>query len=429
MEEQADQHGATVTAPDPWVDVLPERARLLHIGLPKTGTTALQLAAGRARSELLAHGVRYPGRADNHREAVSALMGRELGWHARGGYRPPLRLWKRLMAEVEHDQQRRIWISHEFASECDDEMAQRFVDSIGPRLHVVVTLRGFADLLGSSWQQYVKSGYRHPFDRWLRRILSDPPHPRTTPTFYRRNDQAAIVNRWTRLAGAENVTVVIGDKARPNLLTDAFCDLLGIPRGMLVAPKTGLAANRGMSMAEAEVLRGFNHAIRGNEIDWRDYAAMIRNGAVARLLQSRVPTPEEGKMVLPRWAADRALAKAEEYARAVEASGARVVGDLETLYAPVATLRRRRRRPVEQVPTEIAVQSLAGMMSASMGRGADFNLSETDEKNARLRLLASERGRRILRATSRSAPISTPDLVAVLGVRAYLWARSVAGRD
>lgn len=413
----------------PLVDVLPERTRLLHIGLPKTGTTALQLAAGRARAQLLDHGVRYPGRADNHREAVSALMGRELGWHGRGGYRPPIRLWNRLMAEVEREDQRRIWISHEFASESDDVTAQRFVNSIGPRLHVVITLRGFADLLGSSWQQYVKSGYRHSFDRWLRRILSDPPDPRTTPTFYRRNDQAAIVRRWAGLAGSENVTVVIGDKSHPSLLTDAFCDLLGLPRGMLVAPKTGLAANRGMSLAEAEVLRGFNQAIRGNGIDWRDYAAMIRNGAVARLLQSRVPTPEEGRMVLPRWAADRALAKATGYAEAIEASGVRIIGDLETLYAPVATHRRRRRRPVEQVPTEVAVETLAGMMSASMGRGAAFDLSEADEKNARLRLLASERGRRILRATSRSAPISTPDLFAVLGVRAYLWARSAVGRD
>ena len=55
---------------------LPERSRLLHIGLMKTGTTAVQRAANARRPMLLRHGVRYPGTLYNHRQAALALMNR-----------------------------------------------------------------------------------------------------------------------------------------------------------------------------------------------------------------------------------------------------------------------------------------------------------------------------------------------------------------
>ena len=48
---------------------LPPRTRLFHIGIPKSGTTSLQVAAAAKRSELLRQGVLYPGVKVNQRGA------------------------------------------------------------------------------------------------------------------------------------------------------------------------------------------------------------------------------------------------------------------------------------------------------------------------------------------------------------------------
>ncbi|MCW2746978.1 MAG: hypothetical protein JWP10_120, partial [Nocardioidaceae bacterium] len=87
---------------DSAVTALPERARLLHIGLPKTGTTALQAAASASRPLLLDHGVRYPGKNYNHRFESSGLLGRRFGSVMLGGGKEPQReQWDEMMAEIE----------------------------------------------------------------------------------------------------------------------------------------------------------------------------------------------------------------------------------------------------------------------------------------------------------------------------------------
>ena len=49
----------------PQPSALPDGSRLLHIGLPKTGTTALQASFHAARAELDKRGVSYVSRGAN----------------------------------------------------------------------------------------------------------------------------------------------------------------------------------------------------------------------------------------------------------------------------------------------------------------------------------------------------------------------------
>ena len=128
---------------------LPERSRLLHIGLMKTGTTALQRAASARRQTLLRHGVRYPGRLYNHRQAALALMNRG------SRFARDERLadaWDALLDEIDQESDRKIWISNEFICGCDDRAAVQFLADLGARTHVVVTLRSVAATLPSLWQ-------------------------------------------------------------------------------------------------------------------------------------------------------------------------------------------------------------------------------------------------------------------------------------
>jgi hypothetical protein len=386
---------------------LPAGARLLHIGLPKTGTTALQATAQARRTDLLAAGVRYPGGGMNHREAVSALMGRRWGWIGPGATVPPMRHWERLITEVRAETARRVWISHEFASEADDEAVARFVSELGDQLQVVVTLRPFAAVLASSWQQYLKGGTTHTFERWLKAVLAEPPEQKVTPSFHLRNDQAGVVRRWAAAAGADHVSAVVVDKARPTQLTDAFEALLDLPPGFLVDSSLGgLQANRSMSLPESELMRQVNRAIKGRGVEWGEYEALLREGGIARLLQSRTPAADEPSLQLPRWAAERASALGRRYADGIAASGVRVVGDLEVLAAPVSGVGTRPPKP-DSVPVDAAAALVVGTLSAALGRGAFLDdptepaLRDRPVGEARTRELVGEVGARLRRAAGR----------------------------
>ena len=403
---------------------LPPQARLLHIGLPKTGTTALQSTAQARRADLLELGVRYPGGGLNHREAVSSLMGRRWGWIGPGAAVPPMRHWDRLIREVEGDETRRVWISHEFASESDDETAARFVDALGERIHVVVTLRPFGAMLTSSWQQYLKGGTTHTFEYWLRSVLADPPKRTVTPSFHRRNDQAEVVRRWAAAAGQEHVTVVVVDKTAPTRLTDAFEAMLELPPGFLVDDSLGgLQGNRAFSREEAELMRQVNLAVKGQPVDWQEYERLLREGGIARLLGSRTPAPDEHRLQLPRWAADRATERGQRYAAEVAASGVRVVGDLEALAVPAEGTDEPDQAPTH-VSLEVATAMVVGTVSAGLGRGAFFGDQQASPpppppgprartvKDMRTRELVGEVGARVGRMVKRTVrpprPAPTP---------------------
>ena len=374
---------------------LPPGSRLLHIGLPKTGTTTLQRGAAVNRTELLEHGVCYPGRGFNHRDAVAALMQRPLGWRDNGATLHGMQKWRQLIDEVrQFDSARRsvptaaadrAFISHEFICESTDPQVERFAEELGPdRIHVAVTLRGFADLLPTNWQQFVKSGSTRTFDGWLKIVLNEKRAAKNAATFVRRNDQAAIIRRWTKIIGADRVSVVIADKRQPDFLINSFEDLLGLPRGTMASrPVGGYAANRGLSNAEVELVRRLNGVVREQGYDWRRYTDLIRHGVIARMPECRRPAVDEPSPVLPEWAAAKALARAGAYVSAIADSGCRVIGDLSLLTADVRTVPQA---PVpEQLPIDAVFQAVAGLISAADGRGPFFDQAADGVEGRRTR--------------------------------------------
>ena len=57
------------------VQLLPTGTRLVHIGHPKSGSTAIQAALARERARLPEHGVVYPGRDLRSARAGWAVLG------------------------------------------------------------------------------------------------------------------------------------------------------------------------------------------------------------------------------------------------------------------------------------------------------------------------------------------------------------------
>lgn len=377
--------------------MLPEGARLLHIGPMKTGTTALQAAARRRRRELLDHGLRYPGKRLNHRAEVGALFGwnvhqsqragpvsRKAGSSSNTGGVPPREKWDQLKAEIDADTTRRVLVTHEFISRATDRQARRIVDELDPdRVHVAITLRSPSAILPSLWVQGLKaSGQTEPFDDWVARIYGENAGQRMSSQFHRAHDQGKLVARWARIVGPEKVTVVVADKTRPNLLTDAFENLLGLPANELAHdPADQHSVNRSLTAVEAELFRRLNITLRDEGVDWNTYQRLDRNGAIRRLLDQRVPPADEPRLCLPAWAAKPARQEGERFAERIRQSGVRVIGDLDNLHAEPPAPEQVN---VDQLPIDIGVDALAGALIA--GQKAQTAAAK------RARKLANERG-------------------------------------
>ncbi len=187
-----------------------------------------------------------------------------------------------------------------------------------------------------------------------------------------------MVQRWADAAGADRVTVIVLDKARPELLFDTFEQLLVIQPGTLAAQELGgFASNRGLTVPEAELFLALNEIIRPNDVVWDDFQRLVRNGAVRRIMETR--DQGEEKPQLPPWAVKRAAEIGAGYADAITASGVRVVGDLSLLAEEVPP-RPHDDPPPTHIPVELAAQALAGMLSAATYRGPLFD--QRDERAA-----------------------------------------------
>ena len=152
----------------PPASAIPGDGVLLHIGVHKTGTTAIQAALADARPDLLAHGVRYPGKLQAQHRAALALLGRPWGWNSRGGSVMDRRHFDALVRRsTKHDG--RVVISSEFFCEAPEDKARETVEALGgsEKVTVVVTLRNLGKLLPSSWQQYLKYGLTTSYEKWL----------------------------------------------------------------------------------------------------------------------------------------------------------------------------------------------------------------------------------------------------------------------
>ena len=92
----------------------------------------------------------------------------------------------------------RVVISSESFVFAKGEALERIVYELGAdRMQAIFTLRPFAKMLSSSYQQYLKYGLAMPYEEWLENVFANPPCP-PSPNFWRRNDHALVIRAgWT----------------------------------------------------------------------------------------------------------------------------------------------------------------------------------------------------------------------------------------
>jgi hypothetical protein len=322
---------------------------------------------------MLEHGVRYPGRQLNHRLAVNAFMGRGFGWDTGGaaatGAPKPAR-WHELKREIEAETERHVWFGHEYASSSTDEQCARWVEELGPRLQVVITLRPFGNVLPSLWQESLKrNAGRQRYESWLSEVLQ--PKLIGSPERIVRHDHATLVRRWAQAAGPGRVTIVALDPADPGFLYRSFEDLLGLPAGLLQPNAGPRAGNRSFTVAEAELARRLNAATRKAGLEWINHEWLLFHGAIGQLLE-RAPEREEAQLRLPDWALALARAQEKLIVEEVQGSGVRVVGDVANLRSREPGCAYADPSAAKAVPIRAAVDAMVGLVSAASGRDRSF---------------------------------------------------------
>jgi hypothetical protein len=345
----------------PGTSPIPEGSILLHVGMHKTGTTAIQAVLTSLRPQLATLGVDYPTQEPGHHLPARAVLELRAPWR---GSAPDPRVWDEFVRLVDASTAPRRVISSERFSAADDDQVSRIATDLGPdRLHVVIGARHLALTGVSLWQQSLKRGKTDTLDQWLaERFLRTYDNP--IPRFWRLHDPGVVAERWASVLGPDRVSVIVVDEQDRDLLPAAFENLLALPPGTL-SSATVPVSNRSMTAAEAELSRLTNVALK-KQLKWSEYEAFARLGAMSRMTEQRRPDKDEQRIPVPGWMADMALGEGARVAATLTATGVNVIGDLGNLTKaiPAHRLTEVAVAPPTQVPVQAAVEAVAGAVLA-----------------------------------------------------------------
>lgn len=299
---------------------------IVHAGFPKTGTTSLQASLAQARVSLLEQGLLYPeSRGSAQHSAAWALTQKTFGWEGRGGYKTPEKDWVDLVNHVKATNET-VLLSSEFFSHTNEEQVAKFkADMNVTDTTIIFTMRSLAKILPSRYQQSLKKGNTWSYDEWLSDILQkDNPNPATLKF----GNYSNTIARWAQVFGADNIVVVVVDETSPNLIFDAFHEILRLkPQTLQKVEDKGL--NRSLTTEETVLLAALNQTFK-NEGNWKEYVRFVRNQIVKSW--SGIPASKEHSRIhTPQWAVDKAVELAEKNIEHIKSLGINVHGDLNLL--------------------------------------------------------------------------------------------------
>ena len=338
--------------------LLPEGSLLLHIGPPKTGSSAIQRVMHESRPLLAEHGVLYPGTSLRDREASWAVLG---ATPAVG--RAPARLerWQHLVDEVRGTDLPRVFLSHENFARADEAAVGRILEGLGrERTHVVYVARRLDRLLPSHWHERVKAWETMSYEEYLHEMLAEERGP-LAEHIWGRHDIDRVLRHWASAVGPDRFTIVVSDEQDRSLIPRTFEAMLGLPAGLLDPPTEG--SNASLSYTDTEVLRALNHRARAEGWTPQEYWHVVQKGVVRRL---RERSPGDGSRIegLPPWAAERVMHLAERQIEQIRGSDVRVIGDPEVLRVTeqmVADLPPG----VESVPVDLLLDVVQGAVDGA----------------------------------------------------------------
>ena len=299
----------------------------LHIGLPKTGTTYLQRSLWRSHRALADEGMLLPGpNRRSHRLAVWDLMGRRL----RGVRQLEVPgSWQRLVDAATAWPGEKVLVSEEFLVHARPAEVRRIAKAFDPaELHVVVTVRDLARVIGSMWQQEIVKGRTWLLPEFIDAVRDPEKGPATAGVaFWLRYDLKRILGHWQEAVPAERMHVVLVPPpgSPPELLLDRFASAVGVPPDRLSPARPD--TNASMGLVETELLRQVNERLE-NALNERQYRHTVDKVIRPALLRRGAP---RARIQLPPEELDWVRDCTDDLVAYLTASGHHLVGDLADL--------------------------------------------------------------------------------------------------
>ncbi|MBD8870865.1 hypothetical protein [Nocardioides donggukensis] len=323
--------------------LLPDGARLVHIGPHKTGSTAVQVSMIEARAALAGHGAAYVGfeEPDPSSSRPTAQRPKKAGWalgiagRPAGTEAPDISHWHDLVAEVEAAGGSRVCISNEDFGRARPQEIRRVVDDLGgDAVHVVAVARRLDRYLPSQWQERVKAGERRSYAEWLRVVLDRESEEWDWDrhNVWHAHDTAQLVRRWVDVVGPERFTLIVADESDRMMLHRTFEGLLGLPTGTL--ENHADRSNRSLSWPETELLRAVNRELATLKVGVKQRRVLVKGGLIADMNARVAPPAGPRTPPLPSWAAEQVRAISDRRVADLERSGCRIVGEVSSLLVP-----------------------------------------------------------------------------------------------
>ena len=329
------------------------RRVLLHVGLPKTGTTYLQSIAWANKLVLREQGLLLPGFGPRQHLWASCVVREEP--HLERRHRDAHRAWTQLVDDA-RDWTGTALISHEFFAGASEAQVRRALGDLGEtEVHVVVTAREIVGLVTARWQEWVKNGATGPIDGYPTGDGGDPGDEWGWDT----NDLADVLRRWGSTLPPERVHLLTlpGRDEPQDTLWRRFAGLLEVDPDSCDTSVS--QPNESLGVVEVELLRRINPHLG-------EFSSPVDKGVWIRgyLAQEKL-VPRNGERFWPSAERVAALrARGDAGLREIKTAGYDVVGDLDALRTPLVLPHRRHPNSVtEGELVDAAAGTIADMLA------------------------------------------------------------------
>lgn len=327
----------------------------LHVGMPKTGTTFLQ-ATFQASQEQLAHqGVEFLPPTRREASWLSLAVLDQLD--AERDPAAALEMWDRYVAAGTASRAPRLLVSDELLGGASEVQLRRLTRAIPDReVHVVLTIRGLAKLLPSTWQQRIQQGSEAPaLDDFVEQIAS-----RSGPLaerWWRERGVGPVIERWSAEVPPDRIHVVIMPRpgSSGSTLLERYCAVLGVRADELVTEHGD--RNPALGRAQAELLRLVKEQVPDELMDRHGYVPVGKWWLARQHLAPQGGTPPRMPARFRSWCEEEARATIAQ----LRESGVDVVGEADDLLPDAADF------DDGAAPTEAELLAAAVRALASIG--------------------------------------------------------------